>query len=290
MKRQLPPLKALLTFEALARHGDRGAAAGELNITPGALAKAVRMLEDWMGVTLVEGATLTKSGRTLAASLSGGLDSIDAGIAAIRPRSEQPELSVLAPATLALTWLMPQLPGLAADAGAGVIVHATHTGDDWQTLAHDVVIRRDSWVPPGYRSEALTRELLTLAVAPALVGDPAETPAALVGRVPHLRAATRLGDAERWLLEADAGTTLGHPSHSFGHLYVAYQAALRGHGWIVAPTIAIAEDVRHGRLVAPFPNLRVRGAAVALLSRADRASQARTAPLRASLHGVALAA
>lgn len=283
MERKLPPMKALMAFEAVARQGDRAAAARELNVTPGAVSKQLRLLEDWAGVELVGERGLSAAGRSLAQSLSGGLDMISAGIAAARPPRGEAELAVLAPATIALRWLVPRLPTLGAESGARVLVRPTHTGEDWQALAHDVVLRRDGWVPPGYRAEPLAAERLTLAAAPSLVGPSGETPRAFVRRVPQLTAATRPSDAERWLLAADAGDTLGHRSRAFGHLYIACEAALAGEGWVLAPTIAIADDVARGRLATPFPHVTVGGPTIALLSRADRAAQERTAPVRAWL-------
>ncbi len=55
MKRRLPPLNALHTFEAAARLGKMIAAAEELSVTPGAVSRQVRQLELSLGVDLFEG-------------------------------------------------------------------------------------------------------------------------------------------------------------------------------------------------------------------------------------------
>jgi LysR family glycine cleavage system transcriptional activator len=46
MKRRLPPLNALRAFEAAARLGRMTAAAEELSVTPGAISRQVRHLEE----------------------------------------------------------------------------------------------------------------------------------------------------------------------------------------------------------------------------------------------------
>lgn len=282
MQRKLPPFKALIVFEALSRHGSKSLAARELNVTPAAVSKQLRQLEEWIGEALLEEKGLTPQGRVLAQSLSAGLDTISAGIASLRPPDTGSEVALLAPATLALRWLMPNLPVLGADTSARLILRPTHTGEDWLALPHDIVLRRDSWVPQGYRSEALGVERLTIAVAPSLVAD-GETPAALVHRLPQLRASTRHGDAERWLRRADASHTLGHPAVEFGHLYIAYEAALAGQGWVLAPLLALTADMARGHLVMPFPDIIIEGPRLALLSRTERHEQEHTAPVRAWL-------
>lgn len=55
MKRRLPPLNALRAFEAAARLGRMTAAADELAVTPGAISRQARQLEDHLGLSLFEG-------------------------------------------------------------------------------------------------------------------------------------------------------------------------------------------------------------------------------------------
>lgn len=236
-----------MAFEAVARHGSKVQAARELNVTPAAISKQLRQLEEWIGAVLLDEKSLTRQGRTLAQSLSSGLDIISAGVAVLRPSHAGSELALLAPATLALRWLMPHLPGLGADTAARLLMRPTHTGEDWLSIPHDIVLRRDSWVPQGYRAEALGVERLTIAVAPGLAGPAGEAPSDLIRRVPQLR------------------------------------AALAGKGWVLAPVLALAADQARGHLVMPFPEMTIEGPRLALLSRAKRSEQENTAPVRAWL-------
>lgn len=283
MERKLPPMKALLAFEAVARTGERAQAARELNVTPGAIAKQLRLLEAWIGAPLLDPFGLTAQGRTLAQSLSSGLDLIQSGVAALRPDVTAPEIDLLAPATLAVHWLMPRLPG----AGAAVAIRPTHTGEDWQGMPHDLVLRRDSFLPTGYRAEPFGCERLTVGVASGLRGPAGEKPAEFVKRVPRLGAATRPGDTERWLLAAGVPARLGEPIRSYGHLYIAYQAALAGEGWVLAPDLVLADDAARGRLCMPFRDISVEGAALSMIFPATRDVARRTAPVRAWLRTAA---
>ncbi|MGY8683313.1 LysR family transcriptional regulator [Bradyrhizobium sp. UFLA05-153] len=69
----LPPLNALPSFEAAARHLSFSRAADELRVTHGAVSRAVRNLEDYLGVQLMIRATrsvrLTPIGASYAAEI-----------------------------------------------------------------------------------------------------------------------------------------------------------------------------------------------------------------------------
>ena len=57
MARRLPPLNALPSFEAAARHLSFSKAADELHVTHGAVSRAIRNLEDHLGIQLMIRAT-----------------------------------------------------------------------------------------------------------------------------------------------------------------------------------------------------------------------------------------
>src|SRR5579864_9347790 len=73
MRRRLPPLNALPSFEAAARHLSFSRAADELHVTHGAVSRTVRNLEDHLGVQLMIRASrsvrLTPIGASFAAEI-----------------------------------------------------------------------------------------------------------------------------------------------------------------------------------------------------------------------------
>jgi LysR family glycine cleavage system transcriptional activator len=135
-----------------------------------------------------------------------------------------------------------------------VTVHPTNTNEDWAGLPHDAAIRREDFTPPGYEARTLVREELTAFVRPDAAAK-ARSP----GDVVHCESITRPGDLDRWLA-ASGLTRAGHPRRQYAHFYIAYEAALAGEGLVVAPTFIAAADVQAGRLIAPWPSVRVPGA------------------------------
>jgi LysR family glycine cleavage system transcriptional activator len=74
MDRRLPPLNALRYFEAVARHLSFKQAAEELAVSPAAVTHQVKLLEAWLGTSLIERLTrriqLTAAGEKLARQAS----------------------------------------------------------------------------------------------------------------------------------------------------------------------------------------------------------------------------
>lgn len=108
----LPSLNALAAFEAAARHLSLTKAAEELNVTPGAVSKQVKMLEEELGGPLFvrrhRALELTREGETLAASLRDGFERMAATFKQVRMGGA---LNVTIGSTMAQAqlWLMPRL-------------------------------------------------------------------------------------------------------------------------------------------------------------------------------------
>lgn len=112
--RNLPPLSALIAFEAAARHVSFQAAAHELHITPSAVSHQVKNLEAWFKRRLFVRATrslaLTADGRRLLNELSPALDAIHEACSVLRPPNRREHLAVHCAPSFASKWLGPRLP------------------------------------------------------------------------------------------------------------------------------------------------------------------------------------
>lgn len=119
MRERLPPLFSLQAFEAAARLGNFSRAAAELHLTPGAVSRQVRQLEDWCGQTLFErvgnAMRLTAEGRELLVRLGGPLAALHEAVYP-EPAEARPLLQVATLGSLARAWLLPRLPHFIAAA------------------------------------------------------------------------------------------------------------------------------------------------------------------------------
>ena len=123
MRRKLPPLNALLAFEAAARHSNFTRAAQELSVAQPAVTRHVARLEDWIGAPLFRRngsvVQLTREGALLSDLATTLLDRLELGIRDAT-RVGKDELVVGASFGIAHLWLMPKISALRMASGATV--------------------------------------------------------------------------------------------------------------------------------------------------------------------------
>jgi len=107
---RLPSLTSLAAFEASARHRSMQRAASELNVTPGAVSRQIKALEDELGVRLFErsplGLTLTADAEALYAALSQAFGRTAEAVQAIRSRNRTKRVTLACTHAFASQWLM----------------------------------------------------------------------------------------------------------------------------------------------------------------------------------------
>ena len=109
----LPSLNALAAFEAAARHLSLTRAAGELNVTPGAVSKQVKSLEEEVGrplfVRLHRALELTSDGEMVARALRETFERLSATLQQVSQAHVVRSVSVGSTMAFAQLWLMPRL-------------------------------------------------------------------------------------------------------------------------------------------------------------------------------------
>ncbi len=107
----LPPLYALRAFEAAARLGSFSKAAEILNVTPGAVSRHVRTLEEWFECKLFERhgpkVLITPAGNSLASQLTESFQSLENACYYFGRNNRQ--LRFKSPSTLTMSWLLDAL-------------------------------------------------------------------------------------------------------------------------------------------------------------------------------------
>jgi LysR family glycine cleavage system transcriptional activator len=187
MARRLPPLNALASFEAAARHLSFSKAADELHVTHGAVSRAVRHLEDHLGLPLFKRSTrsvsLTPMGATYSAEVREALDRLAAATAAAMGRDAKGVLAISTLDSFAGKWLMPRLfrfRRLHAD--IDVRLSTSEKLSDFISDGIDVAIRYGRGQYPGLTAELLMQEDVFPVCSPKLLEGPhpLRTPADLV--------------------------------------------------------------------------------------------------------------
>lgn len=108
---RLPWLNTLVAFEAAARLGSLTLAASELHLTPGAVSRQVKQLEQALDAVLFvrshNAIELTDAGRIFLAHANGALAQVRTGMRAVSGRTAR--LTIRAPLTLTQRWLIPRI-------------------------------------------------------------------------------------------------------------------------------------------------------------------------------------
>lgn len=111
----LPSLNALAAFEAAARHLSLTRAATELNVTPGAVSKQVKALEDQIGrplfLRLHRALELTPEGHAVYHSLKDAFERVSGTIRQVGLSGSPRSVSIGTTMAFAQLWLMPRLGG-----------------------------------------------------------------------------------------------------------------------------------------------------------------------------------
>lgn len=266
MHKSLPPLSALRAFEAAARHLSLTKAALELHVTPGALSHQIRGLEEHLGTALFlrrpRAIILTDAGQRLYPGLQTGFGLIRQAVETVAQRGDGNKLLISTPPGFTAKWLAPRLwRFLAANPGLDARVSSTPVFVDLAAGDVDVAVRNlpvGAPTDPALLVEKLADLIATPVCSPAYatkIGG-LKTPAAL--RKAALIFDDSLAGSENdygwagWLKAAGVdGVVLDHGLH-FSSADHALEATVEGAGVQLAYTLLTHEDVRSGRLIAPF--------------------------------------
>ncbi|MEQ9332241.1 LysR substrate-binding domain-containing protein [Thalassobaculum sp.] len=279
--RRLPFLNGVRAFEAAARAGSFAGAAAELHVSPAAVSRMVRLLEDRLGVALFErGANrlgLTAAGRSYRAGLTRILDELALLTDQVTAMGRRQVLTVGVGPTFAIRWLIPRLAEFRRHAPE-VDVRITTGGQavpfdpDWSC---GIALGGGDW--PGLTAEPLFAADLLPVCSPALASGlvvPGDLDAAALLRVSHAPE-----DWPRWLAAAGL-ERVAAAGPVFEYYGQALQAAVDGVGIAMGIRPYVDDDLAAGRLVAPFDLTVSKGKGWYLVFRPARAAEPAFAAFR----------
>lgn len=161
-----PPLRALRTFEAFARHGGVVGAARELNVSASAVSHQLRLLEEFLELPLTSrhgrNLVLTEQGRDYYRSIRSAFAVLRSATGQLREKSVARQITISLIPLFGMEFFLPRLqefvreqPGLDIN-----VMYANHRS--YPSDAADISIRFGTGQWSGYRCE----KLLSGAMAP----------------------------------------------------------------------------------------------------------------------------
>jgi len=258
MARRLPPLNSLRAFEAASRHASFTRAAQELFVTQGAISRHVAALEGWLKVQLFlrssRGIELTPKGAVFFRIVRGALDQLEYGTRQLQEKPDDKTLRLKLPPTFAIRWLVPRLAQFHAfKPDIDVQITTSHQPVNFNREDVDACIHSDTQPLGDAQCRRLFGEVLLPVCSPRLAerAPPLATPRDLVQHV-LVCSLHRPRDWPTWLEAAGVDDVDGNNGIKVENSALAYQAAIDGLGVVIAQRSFVDDDLRTGRLVAPF--------------------------------------
>ena len=257
MTRSLPPLNALRTFDAAARHQSFTRAAEELCVTQSAVSHQVKSLETELGLRLFKrernGVAITDAGRDYLAVVRDIFERLELGTDRLLQRQRSGTITVSASPDFAAKWLVSRLGHFAeAYPEIELKLSATMHHVDFAREDVDLAIRHGDGQWPDLDAVNLCVEELFPICSPLLLtshGGLREPQDVL--RFPLLHLDDRRSWA-RWLQAADAPGAAPLHGPILNHASMLIDAAIEGQGIALARTMLASSDLIARRLVRPF--------------------------------------
>lgn len=258
LRNRLPPTNALVTFEAVARHLSFTHAARELGVSQAATSRQVRLLEDHLGVVLLDRARkrvrLTAAGQQLLEAVAMGLGHIASVADGLRQERRGRALTVATSLAFSAFWLMPRLPAFhAANPALELRLSTSDSEADWYADDVDVAVVFGPQTVSGWYREALFGDQVIAVCRPDYFGARGLPPS-----VQALQEETLLQIESPyvswfswpdWFARNAAPLRRDPRGPRFNNYTIAIQAALDGQGLALGWRRLIAPLLRDGRLI-----------------------------------------
>ena len=252
--RALPPLSALIGFEAAARLGSFSLAALELNITQSAISHQVRTLEDHLKTPLFHRIgrriELTDAGHDLHTTALAALEQVRHGVRRLNAYTKPDSVILSMSPALALCWYMPRLPQLCADLPSiDPWLHISTEAEVPEEREIDIVLSERAWHDPGTVSMPLPIDRIWPLASPALAATLTPGPDhQRLDMAPLLHDESQ-NDWLKWFAHVGSSRLETSRGMNFSDTGFMLQAAAQGMGVCLASETLAADLVSRSALV-----------------------------------------
>lgn len=250
------PLQALRTFVEVGQRKSVKAAAQALHVTPGAVSQQIRVLEDRLGVVLLErerlGMRLTEAGASVFPRLREAFLQIDQAMHDLESTKARRSLTVSTVATFAASWLVPRLGRFKQlHPDIEIRVEATSELVDLRRDRVDVALRHGLGDYPGLEVLPLMAPVLTPVASPGFL----KAHGAVIHEAGDCLSYPLLHDGDRadwplWLKAHGVADDLrAERGSAFDDDFLLIRAAEAGQGLALVPQAYAQEEIAAGRLI-----------------------------------------
>lgn len=251
------PLTALRAFESAARLGAFKAAADELAVTPAAVSHQIKSLEESLGTLLftrtAQGVSLSGEGHALFAEVHAAFAGMAAGLSRWQPAGDSQSLTLTTTPAFASHWLIARLGDFHRRyPHIHVRIETTNEVVDLARDSRvDIALRVHVQPQPGLYCLALLDEHFAVYAPPGWQPPAAPHNLELI-QVPWYSATSAPIDWPLWCARAGHEDWLARAHfREYSDEDYALQAAIAGHGLVLASDVLVAGSVQRG-LLQPY--------------------------------------
>ncbi|MCE8022041.1 LysR family transcriptional regulator [Halomonas sp. MCCC 1A11036] len=253
MSHPLPPLNPLRAFEVAARLRSLTRAADELHVSQVAVSRQVKVLEDYLGVTLFtrlhRGIELTQEGAELYDGIKNAFRDIEKASRKVSRRNQRDTLSIQSYTTFSQRWLIPRLADFhKKNPLLEVKLSSSLKPVDFSSQNVDAAIRSGHGDWPGLHAEKLV-DIELIPIVSASLWATEHLAKGDISRVRLLHSMARPDDWKKWI-EASGSQADPEMGIKFDNSALAYEAASMDIGCAIAIKVFIERQLQDGSFVA----------------------------------------
>lgn len=257
MQRRLPPLNSMKCFEAAGRLLSFTDAAKELNVTQAAVSHQIKVIEDFLGISLFirypRRIVLTKQGKALLPNVIEAFDKLSIAIESINEDQSSNMVTVRLAPSFAAKWLSPRLKYFWLEhPEINLSLFHAHAPVDFEREEFDLAVTygKGKWL------NVISEPLLSLDFFPVCSPAFMENDKPLTD-IDNLRYYTFLHDANYecwadWLNLAGVNDIPSNKGTIIDDTNVLIRAAIDGQGVALGSTVFVEDHLKSGKLVRPF--------------------------------------
>ena len=254
---RIPPLKAIIAFESVARTGSVNRAADELGLTASAVSHQLSNLESIIGQPLFQrsgrGLVLTPTGERYLSDVTGSLADLSRATERASSRADVDILRVHSSPSFGLMWLMPRLSSFQeANGDIQLNLACSYENVSFSNGFYDIDVRHGYGNWSNVEVKTVRGEFIAPLASPAyLARHPVNTPEDLLSHR-LIYSESPLVQWKQWF--GRAGVAAAHKTFdfSFDRSYMSLETAALGLGIALESLMLASVKIREGLLVPVF--------------------------------------
>jgi len=247
------PLNAINVFEVSARLGSFQKAAKELCVTPGAVSRQVKHLEDYIGKKLFKRKSrrieLTTAGRMYYSKVGVSLDVLHKATQEVQSADEKEIIVVETPLTFAMHWLIPRLADFKKQFPKIDLRLRTSSEPILVHREIDLFIRRSPNQFSGLKAKKFLSERSRLVCAPEVLGDLESWSDEMIYSLPVISMRSRQELWPMWFRKAELNMNSVENQILLDNTVLAIEAAIQGLGVALIPELFLTKYISKESLV-----------------------------------------